>query len=241
MRVLVTVFTCLALGAMAKPEIEHVVLLLMENRPFDHFYGFAEKELPGINGLTDDVCMWVDPFDESKGQECVENGGANYVCQSSGTMDYTSMVKEIFGANTSWDGFEPICPGGLPQPDFCANGDYGTEKVGTSCVFPFIYDGEEQTSCVSSPNYGGQGWCSTTSDFDTDGKWGGCGYCESGYMCTNGVGTEPVGTACAATWNYDDEVLFVWIAWFDIQTSRTARRPRVSNRTCQNIPPSLPS
>ena len=33
--------------------LEHVVLLLMENRPFDHFYGFAQPELKGkIDGLT---------------------------------------------------------------------------------------------------------------------------------------------------------------------------------------------
>ena len=40
-------------GAIA---IEHVVLLLMENRPFDQFYGFAQPELTGnIDGLTGEI------------------------------------------------------------------------------------------------------------------------------------------------------------------------------------------
>ena len=38
--------------------IEHVVLLLMENRPFDHFYGFAQPHLTEkIDGLTGKECV----------------------------------------------------------------------------------------------------------------------------------------------------------------------------------------
>ena len=38
--------------------IEHVVLLLMENRPFDMFYGFAQPVLKNkINGLTGKECF----------------------------------------------------------------------------------------------------------------------------------------------------------------------------------------
>ena len=42
----------------AQSRIEHVVLLLMENRPFDHFYGFAQPFLQGkIDGLTGNECF----------------------------------------------------------------------------------------------------------------------------------------------------------------------------------------
>lgn len=38
--------------------IEHVILLLMENRPFDHFYGFAQPHLTEkIDGLTGKECV----------------------------------------------------------------------------------------------------------------------------------------------------------------------------------------
>ena len=38
--------------------IKHVVLLLMENRPFDHFFGFAQPFLPNkIDGLTGKECF----------------------------------------------------------------------------------------------------------------------------------------------------------------------------------------
>ena len=51
----------LALAAAAAPPpntIEHVVLLLMENRPFDHFYGFAQPHLTAkIDGLTGKECV----------------------------------------------------------------------------------------------------------------------------------------------------------------------------------------
>ena len=42
-------------------QIEHVVLLLMENRPFDHFYGWAQPELKHkIDGL-DGQCVPTSP------------------------------------------------------------------------------------------------------------------------------------------------------------------------------------
>jgi hypothetical protein len=51
----------LLLAAAAAPPpntIEHVVLLLMENRPFDHFYGFAQPHLTEkIDGLTGKECV----------------------------------------------------------------------------------------------------------------------------------------------------------------------------------------
>ena len=32
-------------------DIRHVVLLMIENRPFDHYFGFAQQQLKGIDGL----------------------------------------------------------------------------------------------------------------------------------------------------------------------------------------------
>lgn len=42
---------CIMKCASSQPDIKHVVLLMMENRPVDMYYGFAQKEIPGIDGL----------------------------------------------------------------------------------------------------------------------------------------------------------------------------------------------
>lgn len=40
------------------------------------------------------------------------------------------------------------------------------------CVFPFLYEGERQFTCVSS-FFGGK-WCATTYNYDEDEEWGEC-------------------------------------------------------------------
>ncbi|EDO47787.1 predicted protein [Nematostella vectensis] len=43
---------------------------------------------------------------------------------------------------------------------------------GAPCVFPFTYSGTKYSSCITSNhNYR---WCSTTSNYDKDAKWGNC-------------------------------------------------------------------
>ena len=52
------IFSLLASSVAAQiPEgqIKHVVVVMLENRAFDHVFGYAQKELPGINGLTGNV------------------------------------------------------------------------------------------------------------------------------------------------------------------------------------------
>jgi phospholipase C len=34
---------------MPNPEIKHIVVLMMENRSFDHMLGFLKGEIPGIS------------------------------------------------------------------------------------------------------------------------------------------------------------------------------------------------
>lgn len=63
-------------------EVEHVVVLVMENRPFDHFFGFAQEQLPGIDGLSGNETCYYDTSDPSKGSETVAEGKANYICKS---------------------------------------------------------------------------------------------------------------------------------------------------------------
>ncbi|KAI0218851.1 hypothetical protein LSAT2_029472 [Lamellibrachia satsuma] len=50
----------------------------------------------------------------------------------------------------------------------------GGNSKGALCVFPFIYQGLSYTDCINGTT--GTAWCSTTSNYDTDGKSGDCVY-----------------------------------------------------------------
>ena len=93
----------LALGkAAATAKVKHVVFLVMENRPYDFFYGFTN--LPGANGLDGSECNTA-----GNASECVGNGTANYVCKDSASMSFETFTQDIW-YNSSWDGLAPFPP-----------------------------------------------------------------------------------------------------------------------------------
>eukprot|EP00605_Chrysophyceae_sp_TOSAG23-4_P001706 GSChrysophyteH1.ASY1.ANO1.1875.1 assembled CDS len=72
----VVAFVCLSLAvcarATASDRIKHVVVLMEENRPFDHLFGWAGDEL-GVDGLTGNEYNLVDPKDPNSEKVFVDN------------------------------------------------------------------------------------------------------------------------------------------------------------------------
>lgn len=55
-----------------------------------------------------------------------------------------------------------------------AHGTTGGNAAGSSCVFPFTFQGNSYSQCTTVGRDDYMLWCSTTADYDVDGKWGFC-------------------------------------------------------------------
>ncbi|XP_064632120.1 uncharacterized protein LOC135490691 isoform X2 [Lineus longissimus] len=98
----------------------------------------------------------------------------------------------------------------------------GGTGEGKNCVFPFIYDGYEYDDCTTYGDDHSRPWCSTTGNFDNDGKKGFCKPKKEPVLTTGG---EPCvfpfsyggalyyecipktwsGAWCATTYDYDND------------------------------------
>uniref|UniRef100_A0A8C6IVR5 Matrix metalloproteinase-9 n=1 Tax=Melopsittacus undulatus TaxID=13146 RepID=A0A8C6IVR5_MELUD len=76
---------------------------------------------------------------------------------------------------------------------FCPNRDtavIGGNSQGDPCVFPFTFLGQSYSACTSQGRQDGKLWCATTSNYDTDKKWGFCP--DRGTVLAWGHGPWPV-------------------------------------------------
>ena len=61
-----------SLSAMIGAKIKHVIVLMEENRSFDHFFGFA-AELLGVDGVKGDEYQLKNLADPSQGRVVIDN------------------------------------------------------------------------------------------------------------------------------------------------------------------------
>jgi len=76
--------------------IKHVVVLMMENRAFDHMLGWLKEDHPTLDGLTGKECNRVDVHNESSTKYCVNKNAADRApddpCHS-----FDCTYEEIYG------------------------------------------------------------------------------------------------------------------------------------------------
>lgn len=83
--------------------ISHVIVLMMENRSFDHLLGWLKKSFsPNINGLTEDMTVPRDPNDITKGNIKVNNNGFD-ISPDDPPHDYDNIKIQL--NNGHMDGF----------------------------------------------------------------------------------------------------------------------------------------
>lgn len=92
----------LATSVHGKSGISHIVVLMMENRSFDHLLGWLKRLNPKIDGLVDGMSVPRDPNDLSKGTIPVNNNGYN-VAPDDPLHDFNSIATQI--DDDAMDGF----------------------------------------------------------------------------------------------------------------------------------------
>ncbi|XP_068006496.1 matrix metalloproteinase-9 [Melanerpes formicivorus] len=123
----------------------------------DKQYGFCPSELLYTTGGNSDGSPCVFPF--------VFDGTSYDACTTDGRSDGYRWCATT--ANFDQD----------KKYGFCPNRDtavVGGNSQGDPCVFPFTFLGQSYSTCTSQGRQDGKLWCATTSNYDTDKKWGFC-------------------------------------------------------------------
>ncbi|POI26946.1 hypothetical protein CIB84_009304 [Bambusicola thoracicus] len=127
------------------------------NYDADKTYGFCPSELLYTNGGNSDGSPCVFPF--------IFDGASYDTCTTDGRSDGYRWCATT--ANFDQD----------KKYGFCPNRDtavIGGNSQGDPCVFPFTFLGQSYSACTSQGRQDGKLWCATTSNYDTDKKWGFC-------------------------------------------------------------------
>ncbi|KAM4622374.1 matrix metalloproteinase-9 [Discoglossus pictus] len=123
----------------------------------DGKYGFCPSELLYTYGGNGDEkpCVFPFVFDGETYNSCTTEGRQDGYRWCSTTASFDKDRKYGFCPNT-----DTAVIGGNSQ--------------GEPCVFPFTFLKKTYNSCTSEGRGDGKLWCGTTSNYDTDKKWGFC-------------------------------------------------------------------
>ena len=83
-------------------RISHIIVLMMENRSFDHFLGFLKADGIAVDGLVENMTCPRDPNDLSKGAVPISRGGLD-VAPDDPKHDFDNIAKQI--NNNKMNGF----------------------------------------------------------------------------------------------------------------------------------------
>ncbi|XP_072095692.1 matrix metalloproteinase-9-like [Mobula birostris] len=102
-----------------------------------------------------DFCRFPFTFDGKTYKACTTEGRSDGYLWCATTPDYDRDQKYGF------------CPQGLLYT-------FGGNSYSAPCVFPFVFNGESYDQCTSDGRSDGLKWCSTTSNYEVDRKYGFC-------------------------------------------------------------------
>ncbi|KAK1899057.1 Matrix metalloproteinase-9 [Dissostichus eleginoides] len=115
------------------------------------------------------MCHFPFTFEGKSYTTCTSDGRSDDLPWCSTTADYGRDKK--FG----------FCPSELLYT-------FGGNADGEKCVFPFVFLDKEYDSCTTEGRDDGYRWCATTSNFDTDVKYGFCPSRETAVIGGNSEG-----------------------------------------------------
>lgn len=93
---------------MESPAIEHVIVLMLENRSFDHFLGFLYPASSTFDGLTGTEFNLANPLNPASAKHTVNNAAQSKDLKEDAGHDFTDVHEQIFGV--------PLGSTGNPTP-----------------------------------------------------------------------------------------------------------------------------
>ncbi|ETE57436.1 Epididymal sperm-binding protein 1, partial [Ophiophagus hannah] len=169
------------------------------NYNIDKMWRFCSEESGPDPNVEDPTCVFPFIYKDKLYTTCTADGMRNGRCWCATTSNYDVDKK--------WT--------------YCNITDPDPKIDGPTCVFPFIYNGNSYSTCISNGMRDGKKWCATTGNYDVDKKWMCCndtgpGTTEETHKCVfpfiyNGKsynsctrdGQEDGKLWCAITENYD--------------------------------------
>ncbi|XP_060549625.1 uncharacterized protein LOC117668957 isoform X2 [Pantherophis guttatus] len=145
------------------------------NYDIDKMWRFCSEESGPDPNVEDPTCIFPFIYKDKLYTTCTGDGMRNGRCWCATTSNYDVDKK--------WT--------------YCNITDPDPKIDGPTCVFPFIYNGNSYTTCISNGMRDGKKWCATTGNYDVDKKW----------MCCNdtGPGTTEETHKCVFPFTYNDK------------------------------------